>query len=77
MFINRSLVFQLFIYFILLLAINTKEMLPNCLLVVCNCCLCSLVAFQCFCGFWGVTVSIRAGIRFSEKVRFKMTHLYM
>jgi len=33
-------------------------MLPNCLLVVCSCCLCSLVAFRCICGFWGVTVPL-------------------
>jgi hypothetical protein len=77
MFINPSLVFQLFIYFILPLAINTKEMLPNYLLVVCSCCLCSLVAFRCICGFRGVTVGIKAGIRFSEKVRFNMKHLHM
>ena len=57
MFINPSLVFQLFIYFILLLAINAKEMLSNCLLVVCSCCLCILVAFWCICGFRGVTHS--------------------
>ena len=56
MFINPSLVFQLFIYFILLLAINAKEILLNCLLVVCSCCLCNLVAFRCICGFRGVTV---------------------
>ena len=55
MFINPSLVFQLFIYFILPLAINIKEMLPNYLLIVCSCCLCSLVAFRCICGFRGVT----------------------
>jgi len=58
MFINPSLVFQLFIYFILPLAINTKEMLLNCLLVVCSCCLCSLVAFQCICGFRSVTAGL-------------------
>jgi len=77
MFINPSLVFQLFIYFILLLAINVKEILPNCLLVVCSCCLCNFVAFWCIYGFRGVTVGIKVGIRFSEKVRFNMKHLHM
>ena len=66
MFIKSSFLFQLFIYFVLSLAINTKEMLPNYLLVVCNYCLCSLVAFRCICGFWGVTVGTKAGFRFSE-----------
>ena len=47
--------FSIFLYFILPLAINTKKMLPTCLLVVCSCYLCSLVASRCICDFRGVT----------------------
>ena len=51
MFINPSLAFQYFLYFILSHAINTEKMLPNCLLVVCSCCLYSLVASRLFVVF--------------------------